>query len=263
MARSTRPLDRDSGKTLRAPVILDRLLETYDGGVIELDHTTPFELLIATVLSAQSTDKKINEITKTLFRKYRTPEDYLAVSEEELQDDIRSSGFFRQKTTSIRGICAALVERFDGEVPLRMADLVTLPGVARKTANVVLAGSAPDALLEDPDAGIAVDTHVTRLSKRFAFTRHDDPVKIERDLMRLVPRERYGPASLVIILHGRRVCDAQRPACRDCVIEDLCPSSLIAARRDKAKQAKGVGSPKPPVRATPNAGSTEPRPTGE
>ena len=126
-----RPLDRDSGKTLRAPVIVERLMEAYEGGVIELDHTSPFELLIATVMSAQSTDKKINEITKTLFVKYRTPEDYLSVPEEELQTDIKSSGFYRQKTKSIRGICQALIEDFDGEVPLRMADLVTLPGVAR------------------------------------------------------------------------------------------------------------------------------------
>ena len=241
MARPRRPLDRDSGPTLRAPVILERLLEEYDGGHIELDHSSPFELLIATILSAQSTDKKINEITKTLFAKYRTPEDYLAVPEEELQEDIRASGFFRQKTKSIRGVCQALVERFDGQVPTTMAELITLPGVARKTANVVLAGSLPEAVLTDPDAGIAVDTHVTRLAKRFGFTRHDDPVKIERDLMRLFPREHYASASLCIILHGRRVCDALRPRCGACVVEDLCPSSLIAGRRDKARQAKALG----------------------
>ncbi|WP_370325612.1 endonuclease III [Euzebya sp.] len=240
--RTGRPLDRDSGKTLRAPHILAALMATYGGGHIELDHSSPFELLIATVLSAQSTDKKINEITATLFVKYPTPEAYLAVDEEELQDDIRASGFFRQKAKSIRGICQALIEDFDGEVPLSMAELVTLPGVARKTANVVLAGSAPEALLEDPDAGIAVDTHVTRLAKRFGFTRHDDPVKIERDLMRLFDKADYGPASLVIILHGRRVCDALRPRCGACIVEPLCPSSLIAGRRDKARQAKALGA---------------------
>ena len=238
-----RPLDRDSGKTLRAPHILAALTAEYDGGVIELDHSSPFELLIATVLSAQSTDVMINQITKTLFVKYTGPEDYLSVPEEELQDDIRSSGFFRQKTKSIRGLCQALLDDFDGEVPLRMADLVTLPGVARKTANVVLAGSAPQALLEDPDAGIAVDTHVTRLSKRFGFTRQDNAVKIEKDLMRLFDRSEYGSASLVIILHGRRVCDALRPACGGCVVEELCPSSLAAGRRDKAKQARSIGAP--------------------
>lgn len=236
-----RPLDRDSGKTLRAPHILDALLAEYDGGVIELDHSSPFELLVATVLSAQSTDKMINQITKSLFAKYERPEDYLAVPEEELQADIKSSGFFRQKTKSIRGICQALLTDFDGQVPLRMTDLLSLPGVARKTANVVLAGSAPQALVDDPDAGIAVDTHVARLSKRFGFTRHDDPVKIEKDLMRLFDKADYGPASLVIILHGRRVCDALRPRCGDCVVEELCPSSLLAGRRDKAKQAKALG----------------------
>ena len=242
-ARSPRPLDRDSGKTLRAPHILEALREEYDGGVIELDHSSPFELLIATVLSAQSTDKKINEITKTLFVKYRTPEDYLAVPEEELQADIKASGFFRQKTRSIRGICQVLLDDFDGEVPLSMRELLTLPGVARKTANVVLAGSAPEALAADPDAGIAVDTHVTRLSKRFGFTRHDDPVKIERDLVRLFDKADHAVISLVIILHGRRVCDALRPRCGACVVEELCPSSLVAGRRDKAGQARAVGAP--------------------
>jgi endonuclease-3 len=237
-----RPLDRDSGKTLRAPHILDTLLQEYDGGVIELDFTTPFELLIATVLSAQSTDVMINKITKTLFVKYPGPEDYLSVPEEELQADIKSSGFFRQKAKSIRGICQALLDDFDGEVPLRMADLVTLPGVARKTANVVLAGAAPEAMLSDAAAGVAVDTHVTRLSKRFGFTRQDDAVKIEKDLMRLFDRGDYGRASLVIILHGRRVCDALRPKCGGCVVEELCPSSLVAGRRDKARQARAIGS---------------------
>ena len=237
----TRPLDRDSGRTLRAPVILERLLEAYGGGHIELDFTSPFELLIATILSAQSTDKKINEITKDLFRKYRGPEDYLAVPEEELQRDIYQSGFFRQKTKSIRGVCAALIERFDGEVPLAMAELVALPGVARKTANVVLSAAAPDAHLADPASGIAVDTHVQRLAKRWALTREVDPVKIERDLVRLWPKARWPAASLCTILHGRRVCDALRPRCGSCVVEDLCPSSLVAGRRDKAGQAKALG----------------------
>jgi endonuclease III len=241
--RSPRPLDRDSGPTLRAPHILDALHVEYEGGHIELDHSSPFELLVATVLSAQSTDKKVNEITRSLFAKYRAPGDYLAVPEEELQEDIRASGFFRQKAASIRAICQDLLERHDGEVPLRMADLVQLRGVARKTANVVLAGAAPEALRTDPDAGIAVDTHVARLSKRFGFTRHDDPVKIERDLQRLVPRERWGSASLVVILHGRRVCDALRPRCTACVVEPLCPSSLAAGRRDRAGQARALGRP--------------------
>ena len=240
-ARNVPPLTRASGKTKRAPVILDRLEDEYDGGVVELDWTNPLELLIATILSAQSTDKKVNEVTATLFGKYKTPQDWLAVPEEQLQVELYQTGFFRQKTKAVRGVCQALLERFDGEVPLRMADLITLPGVARKTANVVLGAAAPDAHRADPDSGIAVDTHVLRLSRRFGFTKHVDPVKIERDLMRLLPKDRWPTASLSIILHGRRVCDAQRPRCLSCVVEDLCPSSLAAGKRDLAGQAKGLG----------------------
>jgi endonuclease III len=236
------PLTRRSAKSRRAPVILDRLTAEYHGGVVELDWTSPLELLVATILSAQSTDKKVNEITPALFARYRTPADYLAVPEEQLQEEIRQSGFFRQKTRSIRGMCQALLERHGGEVPLSMAELVALPGVARKTANVVLGAAAPDAHRADPDAGIAVDTHVKRLSRRFGFTRHSDPDKIERDLMRLFPREGWPNASLTIILHGRRVCDARRPRCGDCVVEDLCPSSQVAGWADRAGQAVGLGS---------------------
>ena len=235
-------LTRRSPKARRAPVIVARLDETYDGGVVELDWTTPFELLIATILSAQSTDKKINEVTATLFRKYRTPEDYLAVAEETLQADLYQTGFFRQKTKSVRGVCQALLERHGGQVPLTMAELIALPGVARKTANVVLGAAAPQAHRADPAAGIAVDTHVKRLSRRFAFTRSDDPVRIEQDLMKLLPKEKWPTASLSIILHGRRVCDALRPRCLDCVVEELCPSSLAAGKRDLAGQAKALGN---------------------
>ena len=235
-------LDRRSPKTKRAPVIVATLLEHYEGGVVELDHSSPFELLIATILSAQSTDKKINEITKTLFVKYRTPADYLAAPEEELQRDVYQSGFYRQKTKSIRGMCQALIDRFDGEVPLSMAELITLPGVARKTANVVLGAVAPERHAADPDAGIAVDTHVKRLSRRFGLTAHEDPEKIERDLMRVLPKEQWSRASLGIILHGRRVCDARKPRCGDCVVEPLCPSSLVAGCKDKAGQAVGLGA---------------------
>lgn len=234
-------LDRRSPKSKRAPVVVAMLLEHYSGGVVELDHSSPFELLIATILSAQSTDKKINEITRTLFVKYRTPADYLAAPEEELQQDIYQSGFFRQKTKSIRGMCQALLDRYDGEVPLTMADLISLPGVARKTANVVLGAVAPERHAADPDAGIAVDTHVKRLSRRFGFTAHEDPEKIERDLMRVLPKEQWSLASLGIILHGRRVCDARKPRCGDCVVEPLCPSSLVAGCKDKAGQAVALG----------------------
>lgn len=243
MATSDAPgITRNSGKTKRAPLILTRLHETYEGGVVELDWTTPFELLVATVLSAQSTDKKVNEVTKSLFAKYRGPADYLGVPEEELQADIYQTGFYRQKTKSLRGLCQTLLERFDGEVPRTMAELITLPGVARKTANVVLSAAAPEAHLADPDAGIAVDTHVTRLAKRFGFTAQSDAVKIEKDLMRIFPRADWPSGSLVIILHGRRVCAATRPRCADCIVEDLCPSSLAANCRDKAGQAKAMGA---------------------
>lgn len=235
-------LTRRSRKRVRGPAIVARLLDEYAGGVVELRWTTPFELLVATILSAQSTDRKVNEITRTLFAKYPGPADYLAVDEEELQDDIRQSGFFRQKAKSIRRMCRALLAEHDGRVPLRMADLVRLPGVARKTANVVLGAVAPAAHVADPDAGIAVDTHVKRLSRRWGLTRQTDPVRIERDLMAVLPREQWPSASLVIILHGRRVCDARRPRCTECVVEDLCPSSLAGGCSDRAGQAVGLGA---------------------
>lgn len=236
-------LTRKSPKTKRAPVIVERLIARYGEDPVELDHGSAFELLVATILAAQSTDKKVNEVTASLFAKYPGPADYLAVGEEELQADIHPTGFFRQKTRSLRGMSQALLERYDGEVPLRMADLVTLPGVARKTANVVLGEWAPQLHVVDRDAGVAVDTHVRRLSRRFGFTKADEPEKIERDLMRLLPRAQWPKGSLVIILHGRRVCDAQRPRCGSCLVEDLCPSSLLAGRRDLAGQAKGLGRP--------------------
>ncbi|MEX2621066.1 MAG: endonuclease III [Egibacteraceae bacterium] len=234
-------LHRRSPKAQRAPAIRARLREAYDGGIVELDWTTPFELLVATILSAQSTDKKVNEITATLFATYPGPEAYLAAPEEELQQAIYQTGFYRQKTRSLRGMCQALLERHDGEVPRTMAELIALPGVARKTANVVLGAVDPDAHAADPDAGIAVDTHVKRLSRRLRFTRHTDPARIERDLMRLLPKADWPHASLSIILHGRRVCDARRPRCADCVVEDLCPSSQLAGCRDLAGQAVGMG----------------------
>ena len=220
-------------------MILERLGEEYDGGVVELDWETPFQLLVATILSAQSTDKKVNEVTKTLFATYPAPQDYLEVEEETLQQAIYQTGFYRQKTRSLRGMCQALLERHGGEVPRSMAELTALPGVARKTANVVLGAADPNAHRADPDAGIAVDTHVKRLSLRFGFTRHTEPERIERDLMRLMPRDLWARASLCIILHGRRVCEARRPRCGDCVVEDLCPSSQVAACRDRAGQAVG------------------------
>jgi endonuclease III len=172
------------------------------------------------MLSAQTTDVNVNRVTERLFEKYRRPEDYLAVPEEELERDIYATGFFRQKAKAIRRTMKMLIEDFDGKVPRRVDDLVRLPGVGRKTANVIAAE------LGDPQ-GIVVDTHVRRLSQRLGLTKHDDPVKIEDDLQRLVPREYWGVFPHLLIWHGRRVCLARRPRCEECVLNDLCPSSRV------------------------------------
>jgi endonuclease III len=200
--------------------IIERLADEHADAEIALRFRNDLELLVSVMLSAQTTDVNVNKVTPGLFTKYRRPEDYLAVSVEELERDIYATGFFRQKTKAIRGTMRMLVEEFDGEVPRRLEDLVKLPGVARKTANVVAAelGHAQ---------GIVVDTHVRRLSQRLGLTRKDDPVKIERDLQRVVPHADWARFPHLLIWHGRRVCDARRPRCKDCVIEDLCPSSRL------------------------------------
>src|ERR671931_454327 len=207
-------------KRARIRPIIERLAVAHPDAKIALWHGAPLELLVAVMLSAQTTDVNVNHVTPALFRKYRRPEDYLAVPPEELERDIYRTGFFRQKARSIRGTMRMLVEEFDGEVPRRLEQLVRLPGVARKTANVVAAE------LGDPQ-GIVVDTHVRRLSQRLGLTRHDDPVKIERDLARLVPRRSWNVFPHLLIWHGRRVCLARRPRCEICVLNDLCPSSRV------------------------------------
>ena len=201
--------------------IIERLAEEHKDAEIALRFRSNLELLVSVMLSAQTTDVNVNRVTERLFEKYRRPEDYLAVPEEELQQDIYATGFFRQKTRAIRGTMQALLERFDGEVPTRLEDLVTLPGVARKTANVVAAelGHAQ---------GIVVDTHVRRLSQRLGLTRQEQPEKIERDLQKIVPRADWARFPHLLIWHGRRVCDARRPLCEECVVESLCPSSRLA-----------------------------------
>ncbi|GIU95395.1 MAG: endonuclease III [Gaiellaceae bacterium] len=200
--------------------IIERLAAEYPDAGIALRFRNDLELLVSVMLSAQTTDATVNRVTASLFRKYRRPEDYLAVPREELERDIYATGFYRQKAKAIRGAMQMLLEEFGGEVPHRLEDLVRLPGVARKTANVVAAelGHAQ---------GIVVDTHVRRLSQRLGLTRHDDPVKIERDLQRVVPRADWARFSHLLIWHGRRVCHARRPRCEDCVLEDLCPSSRL------------------------------------
>jgi endonuclease III len=207
-------------KRERIGPIIERLAAEHQDATIALRYRTDLELLVSVMLSAQTTDVNVNHVTQRLFEKYRRPEDYLAVPPEELENDIRATGYFRQKAKWIRATMKMLIEEFDGQVPRRLEDLVRLPGVARKTANVV-SGELGDV------QGIVVDTHVGRLSQRLGLTRQDDPVKIERDLMRLVPRPDWGGFPHLLIWHGRRVCLARNPRCEDCVINDLCP----AARR--------------------------------
>ncbi|MDE3189801.1 MAG: endonuclease III [Acidobacteriota bacterium] len=211
---------RVAPKRARIRPIVDRLAAEYPDATIALTFRSPLELLVSVMLSAQTTDVNVNRVTATLFRKYEKPEDYLAVPPEELERDIYATGFYRQKAKALRGTMQLLTEEFGGEVPRTLDELLRLPGVARKTANVVAAE------LGRPQ-GIVVDTHVRRLSQRLGLTKQEDPVKIERDLIRLVPREDWGRLPHLLIWHGRRVCDARRPRCEDCVLHDLCPSSRI------------------------------------
>jgi endonuclease III len=214
-----RPLTRTDPIEQRTPEVIRILSDAYVDATVALAFTNPLEILVATILSAQCTDAKVNEVTATLFKKYRTPEDYLAVPEDELKADIRPTGFFNQKATSIREACRRLIEAYDGEVPDTMEDLITLRGVARKTANIVLTNGFGKV------EGIPVDTHVKRLANRIGFSDHADPDKIEQDLMHLIPRGQWSSFSYALIDHGRAVCHARRPLCTTCPIEPLCPSS--------------------------------------
>ena len=211
---------RVAPKRERIRPIVERLVAAHPDATIALRSRSDLELLVAVMLSAQTTDVNVNRVTEKLFVKYRRPEDYLAVPSEELERDIFATGFYRQKAKSLRGTMLMLLEEFDGQVPRDLDQLVRLPGVARKTANVVAAE------LGNPQ-GIVVDTHVRRLSQRLRLTRQDDPVKIERDLIRLVPREDWGRFPHLLIWHGRRVCIARMPRCEECVLTDLCPSSRV------------------------------------
>ncbi len=207
-------------KRARIRPIIERLLHEHADAAIALRFRSDLELLVSVMLSAQTTDVNVNRVTERLFEKYKTPADYLAVPVEELERDIFPTGFYRQKAKAIRGTMALLLEDYDGEVPSKMEDLLRLPGVARKTANVVAAE------LGEPQ-GIVVDTHVRRLAQRLGLTREEDPVKIERDLQKLVPREYWGIFPHLLIWHGRRVCIARNPQCERCVVNDLCPSSRV------------------------------------
>ena len=207
-------------KRARIVPIIERLSVEHADAQVALRFRSPLELLVSVMLSAQTTDVNVNRVTETLFLKYRRPEDYLAVPQEELERDIFQTGFFRQKAKSLRGTMRVLLEEHSGEVPTDFAALLRLPGVARKTANVVSAERG------EPH-GIVVDTHVRRLSQRLGLTRQEDPVKIERDLMKLVPHVHWARLPHLLIWHGRRVCDARKPRCEDCVLADLCPASRV------------------------------------
>ena len=206
-------------KRARIRPIIERLAREHEA-VIALRFRNELELLVAVMLSAQTTDASVNRVTGRLFEKYRTPEEYLAVPLAELEEDIRPTGTFRQKARNLQAAMKMLVEEFDGRVPERLEDLVRLPGVGRKTANVV-------ASERGATQGIVVDTHVRRLSQRLGLSRQDDPAKIERDLARLVPKEDWSRFPHLLIWHGRRVCIARAPRCGECVVNDLCPSSRV------------------------------------
>jgi endonuclease-3 len=210
-----------SQKKERTEQIVKLLKRAHPDAHCALNHANAFELLVATILSAQCTDERVNIVTANLFRKYRKPEDYLKVHDTELQQDIKTTGFFRNKTKSIQGACKVLIEEFKGEVPRTMEELLKLPGVARKTANVVLGVAYGIAV------GIVVDTHVSRLSHRLGLTKQKDAVKIEKDLTVLVPKKDWIIFSHLLIFHGRRVCKARRPLCEECSVEKLCPSSML------------------------------------
>jgi endonuclease-3 len=212
---------RPRGAKQRAPIVIERLAAEYPGdarALCALTHDSPFQLLVATILSAQCTDEMVNKVTPSVFAKYPTAGELAHADPTEVEILIHATGFFRQKTKSLIGMATALEDRFDGEVPTELADLVTLPGVGRKTGNVVrsVAFDLP---------GLPVDTHVLRLTKRLKITNETDPVKVELDLNGIVPPEERGALSLRLILHGRRICIARKPRCAECILVDICPSA--------------------------------------
>jgi endonuclease-3 len=226
VAGSRQPVARKrklKGKELStyALEVLRRLKKAYPDAHTELNFVTPLQLLISTILSAQCTDKRVNMVTPELFRVFPTARDLAAAEPAVLEEMIRTTGFFRNKTKSLLGMSAAIVERHNGEVPRTMAELVALPGVGRKTANVVLGNAL------GVNEGVVVDTHVGRLSNRLGFTNETDPVKVEQVLMRLIPRDDWVIVSHLLIFHGRRVCIARTPRCAECVLNDICPSSRV------------------------------------
>jgi endonuclease III len=212
------------GSPEQIQAITAELRRLYPDARCSLNFTNPLELLIATQLSAQCTDERVNIVTADLFKKYRSVEDYATVSQEELEQDIRSTGFYRNKAKNIRAAAQRIITNYGGEVPRTMEDLLTLPGVARKTANVVLGNAF--GIVE----GFVVDTHIGRLARRFGWTTHEDPVKVEQDLMRLIPQQDWLDLSHRLIYHGRAICLARKPLCEKCTLAKLCPSAFIASK---------------------------------
>lgn len=221
MFNATPPLTPESRASERMPEIVRRLREIHPDARCALDHSNPFELLVATVLSAQCTDERVNQVTPELFARYPTPAALAEGDRDELEELVRPTGFYRQKARFLQGSAEVITTQYDGQVPSDMDDLLKMPGVARKTANVVL--GVAFGLAE----GIVVDTHVKRLSKRLGLTKQDNPNKIEQDLMELVPREDWINLAHLLIFHGRRVCKARKPDCANCVLQDLCPSAIL------------------------------------
>lgn len=211
--------EAEAERRARVEEMIPRLEDAYDDLEITLDHSNPLELVVATILSAQCTDARVNQVTPDLFERYRTAEDYARADREELEELIRSTGFYRNKARYIQGMARTLVEEHDGRVPRSMEALTELSGVARKTANVILSNAFGE------NEGVVVDTHVQRVAGRLGLTDHERPEKIEEDLMEVLPRERWRSFAWRLILHGRRTCSARNPSCGDCVLEDLCPSA--------------------------------------
>jgi len=209
------------GSPEQVQAIIAELHRLYPEATCTLNFSNPLELLVATQLAAQCTDERVNMVTKQLFQKYRTVEDYATVSQEELEQDIKSTGFYRNKAKNIRAGAQRIITNYGGEVPRTMTDILSLPGVARKTANVVLGYAY--GIVE----GIVVDTHVGRLSRRLGWTTNEDPVKVEQDLMRIIPREDWLDISHLLIFHGRAICQARKPLCEQCTLAPLCPSAFL------------------------------------
>jgi len=220
MKEKSNSIDTERDNKTRVLKIIELLEKEHSDAKIALDYANPLELLVATILSAQCTDKRVNIVTKVLFKKYKRPEDYANANLEELEEDIRSTGFYRNKARNIKKCCQILVEKFNSQVPRTMEELLELPGVARKTANIVLSNAY--GVVE----GIAVDTHVRRLARRLGLSEHKNPNKIESDLMRIVPKTHWKRITDLLIFHGRKICVARKPKCRICILNKLCPSAF-------------------------------------